>query len=123
MRDISIDHANSRAGINTGVVEAKETTTPLSPSILIMPATLPTRRIGTTDVTAIGWGAMGLSLGYGTVPSDEERLKVGCFDDHGVLVILIHCGLQLIDSVYESGCLNWDTADVYGDSEELLGKW
>ncbi|KAK7681706.1 Aldo-keto reductase str7 [Cerrena zonata] len=69
-----------------------------------MPATLPTRRIGTTDVTAIGWGAMGLSLGYGTVPSDEERLK-------------------LIDSVYESGCLNWDTADVYGDSEELLGKW
>jgi aryl-alcohol dehydrogenase-like predicted oxidoreductase len=25
--------------------------------------------------------------------------------------------------VYESGCTNWDTADVYLDSEELLGKW
>ena len=41
-----------------------------------MPAKLPTRKIGTTDVTAIGWGAMGLSVGYGTVPPDEERLKV-----------------------------------------------
>ena len=25
--------------------------------------------------------------------------------------------------MYESGCTLWDTANVYGDSEELLGKW
>jgi hypothetical protein len=37
---------------------------------------LPTRKIGSTDVSAIGFGAMGLSIGYGGVPSDEERFKV-----------------------------------------------
>ncbi|CAL1698067.1 unnamed protein product [Somion occarium] len=65
---------------------------------------LPTRKIGDTDVTAIGWGAMGISIGYGTPPPDDERFK-------------------LLDAVYESGCLNWDTADVYGDSEDFLGQW
>ena len=31
--------------------------------------------------------------------------------------------LQVLDAVYESGCTFWDTADVYGDNEELIGKW
>lgn len=29
----------------------------------------------------------------------------------------------MLDAVYEAGCTNWDTADAYGDSEELIGKW
>lgn len=29
----------------------------------------------------------------------------------------------MLDAVYESGCTSWDTADAYGDSEELIGKW
>jgi aryl-alcohol dehydrogenase-like predicted oxidoreductase len=29
----------------------------------------------------------------------------------------------MLDAVYESGCTIWDTADVYGDSEELIGNW
>jgi hypothetical protein len=37
---------------------------------------LPTRKIGNDEVTAIGWGAMGISAFYGSVESDEERLKV-----------------------------------------------
>ena len=37
---------------------------------------LPTRKIGTDDVTAIGYGAMGIAAFYGAVDSDEERLKV-----------------------------------------------
>jgi hypothetical protein len=37
---------------------------------------LPTRKIGTTDVTAIGYGAMGIAAFYGKVEEDEERLKV-----------------------------------------------
>ncbi|VDC05602.1 unnamed protein product [Peniophora sp. CBMAI 1063] len=65
---------------------------------------LPTRKIGNTDVTAIGYGAMGIAAFYGQVQNDEERFK-------------------MLDAVYESGCTNWDTADVYNDSEELLGKW
>jgi aryl-alcohol dehydrogenase-like predicted oxidoreductase len=30
---------------------------------------------------------------------------------------------QLLDAVYEAGCTIWDTADAYGDSEELIGRW
>ena len=38
--------------------------------------TLPTRQIGKDDVTAIGYGAMGIAAFYGNIDSDEERLKV-----------------------------------------------
>ncbi|ERS96714.1 putative aldo-keto reductase (AKR13) [Sporothrix schenckii 1099-18] len=67
---------------------------------------LPTRQLGTNgpQVTAIGIGLMGLSVFYGTKPSDEERLA-------------------FLDHVYASGNRFWDTADMYGDSEALLGRW
>ncbi|KAI0654895.1 Aldo/keto reductase [Cubamyces menziesii] len=65
---------------------------------------LPTRKIGEHDVTAIGYGAMGIAAFYGTPLPDEERLKV-------------------LDAVCANGCTNWDTADVYADSEALIGKW
>lgn len=31
--------------------------------------------------------------------------------------------LKLLDRAWELGCTSWDTADVYGDSEALIGKW
>ena len=31
--------------------------------------------------------------------------------------------LALLDQLYEIGERNWDSADIYGDSEDLLGKW
>ncbi|KAF5372233.1 hypothetical protein D9758_005068 [Tetrapyrgos nigripes] len=62
------------------------------------------RKVGDVPLNPIGFGAMGISIAYGKVDTDEERLK-------------------LLDAVYESGCNHWDTADIYGDSEELLGKW
>lgn len=65
---------------------------------------LPTRKIADTQVTAIGWGAMGLSIAYGPLRSDDERM-------------------EFLDDLYASGCHFWDTADVYGDNEDLLGKW
>jgi hypothetical protein len=37
---------------------------------------LPTRKIGTAPVSAIGYGAMGLSGMYSKPMPDEERLKV-----------------------------------------------
>ncbi|KAI0312457.1 NADP-dependent oxidoreductase domain-containing protein [Amylostereum chailletii] len=67
-------------------------------------STHPIRKIGNVDVSAIGYGCMGLSTSYGPHGSDEERLK-------------------FLDELYASGCRHWDTADAYGDSEELLGKW
>ncbi|OAX42630.1 Aldo/keto reductase [Rhizopogon vinicolor AM-OR11-026] len=64
----------------------------------------PTRKIGSDDVSAIGFGAMGISAYYGQTEPDEERFKV-------------------LDKAYELGCTFWDTANIYGDSEELIGKW
>ena len=37
---------------------------------------LPTRKIGDAEVTAIGFGGMGLSAFYGKPLPDEERFKV-----------------------------------------------
>ncbi|KKY23905.1 putative aldo-keto reductase [Phaeomoniella chlamydospora] len=65
--------------------------------------TVPLGKIG-SQVTRLGFGMMGLSAFYGAVKSDEERL-------------------QLLDEVYAAGELFWDSADVYGDSEDLIGKW
>ncbi|OBT74050.1 hypothetical protein VF21_07802 [Pseudogymnoascus sp. 05NY08] len=64
-----------------------------------MPGKLPTRRIGRDgpEVPALGLGTMGLSAYYGTIDDDETRFK-------------------FLDRAYELG-------DVYGDSEELIGKW
>lgn len=59
-----------------------------------MPSQLPTRKLGKNgpEVTALGFGLMGLSAFYGPPKSDEERLA-------------------LLDHVYEAGCLHWDSAD------------
>lgn len=70
------------------------------------PVQLPTRRMGKNGpgVAAMGFGAMSLGFGPGPILPDEERLAV-------------------LDRAWEIGATNWDTADVYGDSEELIGKW
>jgi aryl-alcohol dehydrogenase-like predicted oxidoreductase len=49
-------------------------------------------------------GTMGLSTFYFPAAPEKERL-------------------EFLDSVYETGVASWDTSDVYGDSEGLLGKW
>ncbi|GAB7352079.1 hypothetical protein MBLNU459_g2581t1 [Dothideomycetes sp. NU459] len=69
-------------------------------------SSLPTRQLGKNGpkVTAIGYGAMGLSAFYGPPKPDEERFAV-------------------LDKAYESGELFWDSADIYMDNEDLLGKW
>ncbi|KAF8594741.1 Aldo/keto reductase [Ceratobasidium sp. AG-I] len=66
----------------------------------------PTRRIGESILPAVGYGAM-----------------VG-----GVLHIIIvktpaHHRPQVLDRVLELVCTHWDTANVYGDSEQLIGNW
>ncbi|KAK3905225.1 NADP-dependent oxidoreductase domain-containing protein [Staphylotrichum tortipilum] len=69
-------------------------------------ASIPTRQLGRDGPTIPiqGLGLMGLSSFYGAVPSDEERFK-------------------LLDRAHEIGCVHWDSAALYGDSEDLLGKW
>ncbi|KAJ7464314.1 NADP-dependent oxidoreductase domain-containing protein [Mycena galericulata] len=65
---------------------------------------IPHRKIGGASVPAIGFGVMGLSIAYGATESDEERLKV-------------------LDAAYTAGTTFWDTANIYGDSEDIIGKW
>ncbi|CAL3973398.1 hypothetical protein PZA11_005648 [Diplocarpon coronariae] len=71
-----------------------------------MSPTIPTRHLGKDGpfVPALGFGLMGLSAFYGKPQSDEERFKV-------------------LDRAWELEGRFWDTADMYGDSEELVGKW
>ena len=47
---------------------------------------------------------MGLSAFYGATDSDEDRLR-------------------FLDKIYEMGETFWDSADVYKDNEDLIGKW
>ncbi len=67
---------------------------------------MPTRQLGKNGphVSAIGFGTMGLSAFYGKTAPDEERFKV-------------------LDRAIELGSTYFDSADVYGDSEDLLGKY
>ncbi|KAJ7233045.1 NADP-dependent oxidoreductase domain-containing protein [Mycena rebaudengoi] len=71
----------------------------------IMSSSMPLRKLNDAKVSAIGYGAMGLSGFYGdAVKSDEERFKV-------------------LDAAHAKGSTFWDTADIYNDNEELIGKW
>ena len=65
---------------------------------------IPQRKIGETEVGCIGYGAMGIAAFYGKALPDEERFKV-------------------LDAALAAGATYWDSANIYGDSEELLGKW
>ncbi|KAK4495927.1 hypothetical protein PRZ48_013195 [Zasmidium cellare] len=66
----------------------------------------PTRQLGKTGpcVPAIGLGLMGFSMHYGPPPDDTSRFA-------------------FLDRALELGATFWDTADMYGDSETLLGQY
>ena len=68
---------------------------------------VPQRTLGRDgpQVAALGFGLMGLSIPQaGKLQPDEERL-------------------QVLDRAYELGCTTWDSADAYGDNEDLVCKW
>ena len=68
--------------------------------------TFTTRRLGTNGpkVPALGLGLMSIGGVYGSPPSDPERVA-------------------LLDHAYSIGERFWDTADVYNDSEDVVGLW
>ncbi|KAF2008022.1 Aldo/keto reductase [Amniculicola lignicola CBS 123094] len=67
---------------------------------------LPTRQLGKNGphVSCLGFGAMGLSSGYGAVEDNEARFAT-------------------LDRALELGATFWDSSDVYADSEDLLRLW
>jgi aryl-alcohol dehydrogenase-like predicted oxidoreductase len=64
-----------------------------------------TRKLRNLEVSAIGFGCMGFSHGYGPVPDRSESV-------------------QLIRHAFELGCTHFDTAEGYGagDNEMLVGE-
>ena len=64
-----------------------------------------TRKLRELEVSAIGYGCMGLSHGYGAVPEHDEAIR-------------------LIRKAYETGCTFFDTAESYGagTNEVLVGE-
>jgi aryl-alcohol dehydrogenase-like predicted oxidoreductase len=56
------------------------------------------------QVNRLGFGLMGLSVFYGTAKPDNERLA-------------------LLDQAHALGEHFWDSSDLYGDNEDLIGKW
>ena len=67
--------------------------------------TLPTRMLRDLKVSAIGYGCMGLSHGYGACPPHDQ-------------------GIHLIHEAFRQGCTFFDTAEVYamGENERLVGE-
>lgn len=64
-----------------------------------------TRKIGNLEVSAVGYGCMGLSMGYGAVPTKDEAIN-----------LMMHA--------FSEGCTFFDTADMYGmgANEQLVGE-
>lgn len=54
-----------------------------------------TRKIGSREVSAVGMGCMGLSHGYGNIPSHDESIAA-------------------IHAAFDAGCTFFDTAEAYG---------
>ncbi|KIJ23329.1 hypothetical protein M422DRAFT_276118 [Sphaerobolus stellatus SS14] len=65
----------------------------------------PTRQLGKKgpQVSAIGLGAMAIGAFYG--PTDKEE------------------SMKMLSFAADRGVTFWDTSDIYGDSEETIGKW
>ncbi|ETI23801.1 hypothetical protein G647_05607 [Cladophialophora carrionii CBS 160.54] len=66
----------------------------------------PTRTLGRNgpQVTAVGFGAMSIGGAYGQKDTEADKLAV-------------------LDRAHAVGEWFWDTADVYFDSEDIIGKW
>jgi len=70
---------------------------------LHVPHPFPTRNLGKNGppVSAIGLGCMGMSFAYSGAQDDPHKV---------------------LEESLRLGCSFWDTADIYGDNEELLAK-
>ncbi|KAJ7270908.1 Aldo/keto reductase [Mycena rebaudengoi] len=65
----------------------------------------PTRRLGANGptVSALGFGTMGIGAFYGETDKAEA--------------------MKTLSHACDKGITMWDCADIYGDTEEVLGEW
>ncbi len=98
-------------GLGTSSLLAASQKTNFTPGILDSGATpktmasLGTRRLGSLEVTELGFGCMNIAWAYGNPPKKEDAI-------------------QLIRNAYEQGARFFDTAEIYGPhkSEEMVGE-
>lgn len=66
----------------------------------------PTRKLGRDgpEISAVGLGLMSLGGIYGASASFQDRVA-------------------FLNHAYSTGQRFWDTADMYGDSEDVVGTW
>lgn len=97
---IPFSHTNNFHNVSTRIITMQSVINKLTGG-----SSLPTARLGKNgpEVNRIGYGAMGLSAFYGEKKPDEQRMA-------------------MLDKLYQDGELFWDSADMYADSEDLLGK-
>lgn len=64
-----------------------------------------TRKLKNLEVSAVGYGCMGFSHGYGALPPKQDAIR-------------------LMRMAYDLGCTHYDTAEGYGNgaNEELVGE-
>ena len=120
-------------GIRVGVSMLElHRTTPLNPPLLssqhsalidLANMSFQTRSFGDKPFNAVGYSGMGLSKFYGSIGTDEGHLKVATvmpppFDGWLTLVRTSGSGCRLQIRMYLLGHV-----DIYGDNEELIGKW
>ncbi|KZT35662.1 aldo-keto reductase, putative [Sistotremastrum suecicum HHB10207 ss-3] len=67
----------------------------------------PTRNLGKNGpaVSALGFGAMGISAFYSTGKTTDEE------------------ALDLLSHIADARCTFWDTSDIYGNNEDIIGEW
>ncbi|KAJ5108831.1 NADP-dependent oxidoreductase domain-containing protein [Penicillium angulare] len=69
-------------------------------------ANIPTRALGRDgpQVQAVGLGLMSIGGAYGSAGSLDDKVAI-------------------LDHAYSTGQWFWDTADLYADSEDVVGEW
>lgn len=94
---------NKREFLKSSLIAAATFALPFSANA--QSQTMPTRKLRDLEVSAIGYGCMGLSHGYGALPPESEAIA-------------------LIHKSFDLGCNFFDTAEGYGKghNELLLGK-
>jgi aryl-alcohol dehydrogenase-like predicted oxidoreductase len=91
------------AGCSGGQQAASSTSNPATATAT--PAPLPRRRLGSLEVTALGFGCMNIAWAYGPPIDRKDAVK-------------------LVRAAYDRGVRFFDTAEVYGPfiSEEVVGE-
>ncbi|QRW02272.1 aldo/keto reductase family protein [Ceratobasidium sp. AG-Ba] len=85
--------------------------------------TFPMAKSATRRVSAIGFGSMVESMiGYQSSRSDFSAPYRALAEWRTARLETMRTRFKVLDKLVELGCTNWDTADHYGDAEELIGN-